>query len=302
MIATAIAGAGLTLALDHPQNDAGRPELTARGDAIVRPRLAALVPALADLSAAADGVAEAARRAYGLVRNRDTAAARAALPQGDAAVAALTAATTRVTDARAGLLTGTSRTAVSEAIRQWISAMDQAIVAAGKVPATWGLMANAAVLPIAVAETLTQHDATVADAASRARTADYQGAVLKLSEARTILDRARGLATQAAQGGLDTSTLRGWISRSAQYDEALIGLYAILIQSGGSMTAEARTALASVMRAQRALPKDTTALTIMVADAGGQKMTQGLIDLDQLRGQISIAVNQPGASGPTPGG
>jgi hypothetical protein len=301
VLAVAVAGSGLTLALDHPQTDSGRPELTARGDAIVGPRLAAMAPHLADLATATDTLGAQARQTYGDVRTRDTAAARADLPVGDAAAASVTAAGAAIAVSRATLLDGTSLTGISRANRAWVTAIDLALADVALVPTTWTRIADAAVLPIVVVETLAHHDSAVLAAAKQARASDFAGATVTLTEARADLDRAGALAAQAVKRGLDATTLTGLIDRSTTYDAALVSLYAILVQTGGVMTPAAQTALDTVNRAEQALPKDNSFMTIIVSDVGGQAMTLGLIDLEQLRGDISAAANRPGAMHPLRG-
>lgn len=298
VVAVSVAGSGLTLALDHPQTDSGRPELTARGDAIVGPRLAAMAPQLADLAAATDAMGTQARNTYADVRSRDTATARADLPLGDAAAAAVTAAGAAVQASRATLLDGMSLTRINHANRAWVAAVDVALADVARVPPAWKRIADAAVLPISVVETLAHHDSSVLAATNQARTTDFAGATATLTDARADLDRARSLATQAANQGLDATTLNGLIDRATTYDEALLSLYTILVQNGGSMTPAAQTALDKVNGAEQALPKDNAFMTIIVSDMGGQAMTLGLIDLEQLRGEISAAANRPGALHP----
>lgn len=301
VVAASVAGSGLTLALDHPQTDTGRPELTARGDAIVGPRVAAMGPQLTDLAAATEALGTRARRTYADVRSRDTAAARADLPLGDAAVTAVTAAGAAVELARSTLLDGTSVSGINQANRARIAAIDVALADVPRVPAAWKRVADAAVLPISVVETLAHHDAQVLAATNQARATDFAGAAATLTGAGADLVRARSLATQAAGQGLDATTLNGLIDRATAYDQALLSLYAILVQNGGTMTPAAQTALDTVNRAQQALPKSDDFMTIIVSDLGGQTMTLGLIDLEQLRGEISAAANQPGALHPLQG-
>ena len=71
----AVAGAGLILTLDHPPTDEGRPELTARGHALVAPRLTALEPDLEALAVSGDAVASAGRDTLTRLRALDAAGA-----------------------------------------------------------------------------------------------------------------------------------------------------------------------------------------------------------------------------------
>ena len=114
VVVLAICGAGLILTFDHPQNDAGRPELTARGDSLVGPRLAALEPTAAQLSADANAISRQARTLYGHVRARDTDAVRADVTAGDQLVAQAAADLAPLDSARGGLIDGTAMGAISQ--------------------------------------------------------------------------------------------------------------------------------------------------------------------------------------------
>ncbi|MEA2623045.1 MAG: hypothetical protein QOH61_1955 [Chloroflexota bacterium] len=289
VVAVAISGAGLALALDHPQTDAGRPELTARGDGLVAPRLAALHPALAELTAAVEDLATHAREASSHLRRRETAEVRSALAAGDASLVGVAVASSRVDAGRRALLDGTSIVALGETTRASVEHLDGALLAARQIPDAWAGIAGGATLPITVLDALTEHDRLVLAATEAARAADYKTAQTRLVEARGALDRARQTAVRAANAGRDATTLTDWIVRSANYDDALTGLYALLIQTGGTVTPEATAALAAVDRAKQALPKDTSALVIIVSDLGGGQVTLGLIELDRLRGAITLA-------------
>ncbi len=116
---------------------------------------------------------------------------------------------------------------------------------------------------------------------------------------RSALDGASTVADEAATQGLDISTLRSLIDRNASYDAALTTLYAILVGSGGVMTADAQHAFDVVKQAQASLPDNGTAMTVIVSDLGGDQVTLGMITLDQLRGTIAAAAPEP-APGPVP--
>jgi hypothetical protein len=289
--AVAIAGAGLTLALDHPQTDSGRPELTARGDALVAPRIAALQPALAQLAAAADEVATHARSLYGDLRARDTAAARVDLAAGDLAASRVTSSAVAVKAGSEQLLLGTSLGAIGAANRVRVGAIERAVAAAAGVPVAWAGIAGASVLPISAVDALARHDTLVLAATELARASDFAEALHRLNDAKVPLEQARTVTDQALKAGRDARTLFEWITRSANYDDALTGLYALLVQTGGVMTPEAQVALDTVKKVEALLPTNTSGLVVIVSDLGGQQMTLGLIELDRLRGEIAAAVD-----------
>ncbi len=86
LLIVSVAGAGLILSVDHAPTEEGRPELTARGHAIVAPRLDAMDADLQQLAGTGDGIAAAGRDTFTRLRALDTARTQAALDAGDTAV------------------------------------------------------------------------------------------------------------------------------------------------------------------------------------------------------------------------
>jgi hypothetical protein len=108
VLIVAVAGAGLILTLDHPPTDERRPELTARGHALVAPRLAAMDPELEGLATSGDAIAAAGRQTLTRLRALDASGTNDALIAGDSALTSLTEVRGRSLAARATLLQGTS--------------------------------------------------------------------------------------------------------------------------------------------------------------------------------------------------
>jgi hypothetical protein len=293
VLVLSVCGAGLILTLDHPQNDAGRPELTARGDSLVGPRLAALEPAAVQLSADADAISQRARSLYGHLRARDTDAVRADLTAGDQLLQQVATHLAPIEDARGRLVDGTAMSAISQHNRAAVLAINAAATAAEQLNGTWTGIATAATRVEILVDALGGHDAAVLDATARARDSEYAGALDRLEEARAALDRATAVADDAGTRDIDTTTLRSLIDRNASYDAALGRLYTILAGNGGQMTPDAQQALDVVEQAQAALPNNDTAMTVIVSDLGGTQVTLGMIALDQLRGTIAAAAPEP---------
>src|SRR5688572_1475703 len=127
IVVVAIAGAGLVLSLDHPRTDAARPELTARGHALIAPRLAAIQPTLLALSAAGALLGTSGRGVLSGLRQLDPAAVTAALDAGDTALPALTSEGARLPSLREGLLDGPAAGRLPAADVDRIAAIDAAI-------------------------------------------------------------------------------------------------------------------------------------------------------------------------------
>jgi hypothetical protein len=292
VIIVSVAGSGLVLALDHPQTNAGRPELTARGDALAGPRLAAMAPALSDLADAAESLAKHGRDALGHLRGQQLDQVRSDLAAGDQVVAQLGAVVESITSARAGVLGGTAMDAIGIANQDRIAQIDAALVSEVGLPASWAGLAAAAAAPIAVLEALAAHDALVVRATAAGRIPDWPTALQRLSEAAAQLDRVRRTSAQISAKGLDVATLDAWVLRLSDYDGTLAKLYALLEASKGIISPEASVALENVRRAQAALPPDTTGLIVIVSDIGGQTITQALLDIERARRAIGVAAGR----------
>jgi hypothetical protein len=292
VLVISVAGSGLVLALDHPQTDAGRPELTARGDVIVGPRLVAMGPALSGLADAADALAKHGRDALIHLRGQQIDLARADLVAGDQVAGQVGTLAATVKAARDTLLDGTTRNPIGTANQDRIAQIDAALTAAVRIPGSWAGLAAAAPSPILVLESLAAHDVLVVQATDAARASDWSTALQRLTDATVPLGRASTISTQLKGRGFDVSTLDGWILRLSDYDAALAKLYTLLQASSGVMTGTSSAALVAVNRAQAALPPDTTGLTVIVSDIGGQRITQALLEIERARRAIGLAAGR----------
>ena len=289
MVIVAVAGAGLVTSLDHAQTEAGRPELTAHGHALLASRLTVLVPELSGLAAAVDGTAAAGRDVLTNLRRLDAGATSKAIDAGYAQLASLEPALEAVTAARATLLDGTTMDALPASDAARVVAIDAAITAASSLAADWSLVAVSVDTPLTLLGLLDKHDQQVLAATDAGRAQAYADALLSLGAAGATLDRARASATDAQRRGLDTTTLDGWIGQLAGYDAALSTLYTALDASGGTLTAEAQTDLAAVDAAQAALPADRTGLVLIVTDVGAVPITDVLLKIEAVRGAVDAA-------------
>ena len=285
-------GAGLIVTLDHAQTDAARPELTARGDAIVAPRLNALDPSIASLADSAAALAQHGRDALLHLQGSQLDQVKADLAAGDLALADARAAVESLKQMRATLLDGTSADYINAANQGRIAAVDAAITAADGLADAWGTVADPPVRTATVLGTLAQHDALVIQATGAARASDFSTALARLSDAQTVLATARREADQAAGKGFETSTLVALIGRDADYDAALTMLYTLLRDSGGLMTDDAIAAKVAVDRAQAALPGNNSVLVVIVGDLGGDAMTSGLLAIERARDPINTAADR----------
>lgn len=286
----AFAGAGLVVALDHTQSD--RPELTARGDAVVGPRLDALSPGISTLADASADLASKGRDVLAAMRAFDPDRTRDAVAAGDAALTKALQAAQAVSPGVEHLMNGVAPDHVSVALRQRAGMVGTAVDAAGGLPGAWDEIAGATAMPVLLMSALGDHDRLVLEATDAARAANYDEALSSLTKAREALARATEVRDKAAAAGRDVSTLDGWAVRLADYDAALTRLYRLMVASGGISTPETQPALAQVDAAHAALPKNNDALVIIVDDIGGQDVTRGLLAIEEARGPIDRAADR----------
>jgi hypothetical protein len=286
----ALAGAGLVVALDHTQSD--RPELTARGDALVAPRLDALGPGLSSLADASADLASRGRAVLEAMRAFDPDRTREAVAAGDAALATALQAAGTLAPGQEHLMDGVSVDHVSGALRQRAGMVGTAVDAASQLPAAWDQIAGATAMPTLLMSALGDHDRLVLEATDAARASHYDAALASLTQAGDALTRVNALRDKAAAAGKDVSTLDGWSVRLSDYDAALTHLYRLMVASGGIATPDTQAALAQVDAAHAALPRNNDALLIIVDDIGGQDLTRGLLAIEEARGPIDRAADR----------
>ena len=242
LLIVAVAGAGLILSLDHPPTEEGRPELTARGHALVAPRLEGMDIDIGQLATAGDLIAAAGRDTLTRLRSLDAPRTERALAAGDAYVADGSAIRDRLVAARATLLEGTTLAGLPASDRVRIEALDAAITAADELPGYWNQVVLAAAGPLDLVESMAVHDAAVIAATDSGRAGDWAGALAALGEAAAPLITVRTVREVANSQGADVSTLDDLLDRIEEYDAALTELYASLRESGGDTTVASRAA------------------------------------------------------------
>jgi hypothetical protein len=285
-----IAGAGLVLALDHPETESARPERWARAHGAIAPRLDGLEPMLLRLSNAAETLGTSGRTILGGLRDLDPAVVVDGLDAGDAALPDLGAAVRDLRASRIGMLEGIDAERLPQADRDLLASIDRAAAGAGELPSAWADVAAAAVAPVRLLRTLIEHDRQVVDATQLGRSARFAEAAAMMAKARSTLTTATPIRDDAVRRGLDVTTLDDLLARTAAYDEALDRLYSILAASRGAMTDEATAALADVEAAERLLPETTDALVIITSDLGGGDATRAVLRIEAARGAIDAAI------------
>jgi hypothetical protein len=303
LLIVSVAGAGLILTLDHPPTEEGRPELTAKGHAIVAPRLAAIDTDIEQLATAGDAIAAAGRDTLTSLRALDVDAANAALAAGDTSITELGTITERLTAQRAALLEGTAMTSLPASDRFRIGTIDAAMAAASELPGYWQAVVAAGSGPLDLLQSMQTHDRTVLAATTSGRNGKWADALTALVDAKRQLVPAHAVREVASKGGADVSTLDDLLVRVDAYDAALVDLYSALQDSGGQTNATTRAALERVNAAQQSLPTDQTAMVIVMSDLVGPTITPILLSIESARGALASAIEaEPQPTGPQPTG
>jgi hypothetical protein len=144
--------------------------------------------------------------------------------------------------------------------------------------------------PLDLLVAMAEHDAVVVAATGSGRAGDWAAALAALDDAASPLITARTVREVASSQGADVSTLDDLLARVEEYDAALAELYASLRESGGDPTTASRTAEARVAAAQQSLPRDQTAMVVVISDLAGPTITPTLLRIETTRGLLEVAL------------
>ena len=287
---------------------AGRPELTAAGDAEVAPQLDAAEADLATLADQVEALGIQARGALAALNGSDTKTVETAIAEGDRLVADVIRPDDRQLRARAGRGpvrrdAGGRARGVSDAIVARHAALVAALDATDGLERSWARLSVGSVAATKMSTLLGEHDRLVGQAAERGRLAKY-------AEAIDAHRRGRGASSAAARAirdqlanTVDVSMLDEWINRNADYDVALRDLYAAHLQGRrqGDGGDPCRGRRRRPTRARR-LPPDTRGLVVIMADIGRGGMNGAVIAIEEARAKLADAIESGTASRtPEPG-
>lgn len=282
-----IGAAGLIVSLDHAQTDAGRPELTARGDERLARHVPMLREAVARLAVEADAIASAAREASRSLRLLDPDAARRAIGSSDALLAEAETASATLTGMRQAALADLADGRLSATNELRLTQIEAAEAEAATLPGALAGITASVAFSAEVLEGMQRHDALVFEATTLARGENYAQALTSLARADAELEELR-LARESL-AARNAPTLDEWLLRAADYNEALSRLYRLLDASDGSPTVESQAALRDVEAAQAALPASTDAFVIVVTEISEPALTENQVRIERVRGQIGEA-------------
>ena len=115
----------------------------------------------------------------------------------------------------------------------------------------------------------------------------------RLDDALATIDEARTLRNQLANT-VDVTVLDSWLDRIGDYDVALRDLYVAFSRVGNRVTDELREAQAAELEARRALPSDTRAMVVIMAEIGRGGMNGAVVAIEQARGRLADAIEAAG--------
>ena len=292
IVLIALGAAGLVTGLDRAPGSAGRPELTAAGDAAVTPLLDA---AEADLGALADQVEALGRQARGALaalNGSNPTTGEMAIAEGDRLVVDVIRQTMDLRRALAAVPyvgTAAAGLTVSDPVVARHAALVAALDATDGLDTSWARLSVGAVAATKMSGALAEHDRLVGQAVERGRLAKYGEAIKLIGEAEAPLAVARTIRDQLVNT-VDVSVLDEWIKRNADYDVALRDLYQAISKVGGKVTAATRAAVKAEAEARKRLPPDTRGLVVIMAEIGRGGMNGAVIAIEEARAKLTDAL------------
>jgi hypothetical protein len=292
IVVIALGAAGLVAGLDHAPGPAGRPELTAAGDAEVAPLLDAAEDGLGALADQVEALGVQARGALAALNGSDTATGEAAIAEGDRIVADVIRRTTALRLELAAVpFVGTPEAGltVSDAIVARHAALVAALDATDGLDTSWARLSIGSVAATKMSTLLAEHDRLVGLAAAQGRLAKYADAMKLIDGAEAQLAAARTIRDQLVNT-VDVTVLDEWIKRNAEYDVALRDLYTAISKVKGKVTAATQAAVKAEAAARKRLPPDTRGLVIIMADIGRGGMNGAVIAIEEARAKLTDAI------------
>ena len=297
LVLIALGGAGLAAAADRPQNSLHRPELTWRADQKADPWIAALAHELKIVDGHIVGLSRHGRDVLGGITALDVERMNDALDAGDQVSLELEVALGRLASVRAAAQAAVDESRLGAPTRSIFDQLTSAAASGQQLTAAWqGLGADARRVA-GLIDALLRHDGLVFRATTAGRAANWEDALSLLQEAQASLAEATEIRNGLALR-LNTDTLDDLLARYRAYDAALTALYTYIRDTGRTEGADFDSLEAAVDRAQAALPADTSAMSVIVAEAAGPPLTDGLLAMERVRGVILEALTAAASSQP----
>jgi hypothetical protein len=286
LLLVALGGAGLAVAADLPHTDEYRPELTARADRLFEPWQARMAEQLNVANDALSELSRAGREILGDLYSQDVTTLEASLGRGAQLSSDAAAAREALLEVRLRQARELPDRRLGGPNRSLLAGVDQAIETLAAVPGAWHRLDASAGTVAGLLRAMKDHDDLVFEATTAGRDARWQDALVLLARADASLGEAADIRDRLAQT-TDVSTLDELLRRYAAYDDALAGLYGAL-DGGASPDGDEVAALeAAVAAAQSALPADSSAVSVVVADAFGPAVAETLVVIEEARGVVA---------------
>ena len=289
LVLIALSGAGLAVAADRPHNPLQRPELTYRADNEALPLMQSLADDLSAVDMLAADLSETGRDALGKLQALDVAGMRVALADGDSVRDDLTASAEEVMRARGELLDEVDPARLGPDTAAAFRLLGLATQSMNDLSDRWDDLSADAERMATLLDALEEHDATVFRATTAGRQSRWVDALRLLDDAALPITAATEIRNELA-AEVDVSTLDDVLSRYQAYDAALRDLYEFMGDGGQQSGPRFRELQGAVDAAQAALPADTSALSVIVAEAGSAPLTRRLVDIEAARGDIGEAI------------
>ncbi len=291
----ALGGAGIVTATNRPPVAGARPELTWTVDKALEPELAAATSDLGALSDDVDAFGDIGREALTKLVDRDTAGLQKTIADGESQLALIAEATAKLR-ARLGAIPGIGPddpTRIGTTLRVRYDRLTSALSATDGLAGSWAALTGGSVAAIDLTTSLAEHDTRAAEAAKLGRKFEYKKALAVLDKADAALAKSRQLRDRLANT-TDVDILTRWIDRNAAFDGAVRKVWTLLVKSKGKITADVRAAFEELRSAQAALPPDSRAMIIIMADVARGGLNQAVIGIEEARGRLSAATDALG--------
>ena len=289
LVLIALSGAGLAVAADRPYNPQQRPELTYRADHEAMPLMQSLADDLSAVDMLTADLSESGREALGKLQALDVDEMRAAVADGDAVSDDIASSAEEVLRARRELLERVDPARLGPETAAAFALLADASQSVEPLTETWAGLSADAERVASLLDALEEHDATVFRATTAGRQSRWEDALRLLDDAAVPINEAVAIRNQLAASG-DVGTLDDLLARYQAYDAALRALYEFMNDGGQQSGPRFRELQGAVEDAQSALPADTSALSVIVADAGSAPLTRQLVDIESTRGDIGAAI------------
>jgi hypothetical protein len=299
LVLIALGGAGLAVAADRPQNPLQRPELTWRADRDAQPWIDALARQLALVDENVLGLSHRGRQVLGRITALDLESMNEALADGDQLSADLDSDVEQLIALRDEALAQVDEWRLGPATRTLFAQLGSATGSTQQVATYWRDLAGHARWVAGLVDALLRHDGLVFRATTAGRQANWDDALIFLEQAKGPIREATDVRDHLS-ATVNVDTLDDLLGRYRAYDEALTAMYRY-IRDTGRMEGRAFDALqADVERAQAALPAETSAMTVIVAEAAGPPLTDELVAIEGAHGDILDALAAVEAGTGTP--